>query len=91
MNDGYKAVADLFRSKKSFLVTSHIDPDGDAIGSSLAIYSILKRLGREVKVVLEDFDHDISVFDRERIKELLEETLFADYRIIRRKPIENTI
>ena len=54
MNDGYKAVADLFRSKKSFLVTSHIDPDGDAIGSSLAIYSILKRLGREVKVVLED-------------------------------------
>lgn len=36
----------------SFLITAHIRPDGDAIGSQLALYQILKRLGK--KVVIQD-------------------------------------
>ncbi len=54
MSDAYKAIAEIFRSKGTFVVTSHIDPDGDAIGCILTIYSVLKRLGKSVNVVLED-------------------------------------
>jgi phosphoesterase RecJ-like protein len=54
MEKAYRAIADLVRRSSSFLITSHIDPDGDAIGSALAIASVLRRLGKSVKVVLED-------------------------------------
>jgi phosphoesterase RecJ-like protein len=35
----------------SFLLTTHINPDGDAIGSEMALYYYLKRLGKQVEVV----------------------------------------
>lgn len=34
----------------SFIVASHVDPEGDAIGSSLALYYALKGLGKKVCV-----------------------------------------
>ncbi|MCX7991366.1 MAG: bifunctional oligoribonuclease/PAP phosphatase NrnA [Proteobacteria bacterium] len=37
-------------SCNSFIVASHIDPEGDAIGSSLAIYFALRDLGKKVCV-----------------------------------------
>jgi phosphoesterase RecJ-like protein len=54
MKDTYRAIADIVENSDSFLITSHIDPDGDAVGSALAICSILKRLGKGAKVILED-------------------------------------
>ena len=33
-----------------FLVASHINPDGDAIGSSLALALALKKMGKDVVV-----------------------------------------
>jgi inosine-uridine nucleoside N-ribohydrolase len=48
-----KKVADILRQKNSFLVVSHKNPDGDAIGSSLALYNVLKELGKEVYVEVE--------------------------------------
>jgi bifunctional oligoribonuclease and PAP phosphatase NrnA len=37
-----------------FLVTTHIDPDGDAIGSVLAVYYALKALRKEISIYLTD-------------------------------------
>jgi phosphoesterase RecJ-like protein len=54
MEETYRAIADLIRNSHSFLITSHIDPDGDAVGSALAIFSVLKRLDKSVKVVFEE-------------------------------------
>lgn len=34
------------------VITAHISPDGDAVGSSLALYHILKDMGKEVTIVL---------------------------------------
>lgn len=34
------------------IVTTHTNPDGDAIGSSLAMYHFLKGIGKEVKVIV---------------------------------------
>jgi phosphoesterase RecJ-like protein len=38
----------FFSDKSHFLLISHIDPDGDCIGSSLALGEFLKRLGKTV-------------------------------------------
>ena len=45
-----KRVADILKQKHSFLIVSHKNPDGDAVGSSLALYSMLKELNKEVYV-----------------------------------------
>jgi len=36
------------------MITSHIRPDGDGLGSGLALYWILKSLGKDAEVVLHD-------------------------------------
>ena len=54
MDETYRKIADLIRASKTFIVTSHIAPDGDAIGCQLAIYSVLNRLGKNVRVISED-------------------------------------
>lgn len=48
------ALLERFRSHPRFLITSHARPDGDAIGSVLALAEILDQLGRECIVVLAD-------------------------------------
>jgi len=48
------ALLERFRSHPRFLITSHARPDGDAIGSVLAMAEILDQLGRESVIVLAD-------------------------------------
>src|SRR5437588_9887169 len=40
--------------RRKFLLTSHARPDGDAIGSVLALSQILQAIGKEVDVILHD-------------------------------------
>jgi phosphoesterase RecJ-like protein len=47
-------MADEIRRRQRFVVTSHARPDGDAIGSSLAMAFALEQLGKNVRVVLRD-------------------------------------
>ncbi len=42
------------RRHKSFLLSCHVLPEGDAIGSLLAMESLLKRLGKKTMVVAQD-------------------------------------
>jgi phosphoesterase RecJ-like protein len=44
----------LIRRSKSFLIAGHINPEGDSIGSSLALALGLKKLGKEVHVISSD-------------------------------------
>ncbi len=41
-------VADVLRRGQRFLVTMHQDPDGDALGASLAVACALREMGKEV-------------------------------------------
>ncbi|MFH1511937.1 MAG: bifunctional oligoribonuclease/PAP phosphatase NrnA [Bacillota bacterium] len=41
------------RAARSVCVFPHIDPDGDALGSALALRSLITRLGKPAKVVLD--------------------------------------
>jgi phosphoesterase RecJ-like protein len=52
--DELKKIAKVIRENKSFFITSHIRPDGDSIGSQLALKRILERLGKEVTLVNHD-------------------------------------
>ncbi len=43
-----KAAASLIRKSKSVIITCHVNPDGDSIGSLLALGMGLKKLGKKV-------------------------------------------
>ena len=45
-----RAVADIFKANRKFFLATHINPDGDAIGSSVALAMALKAMGKEVTV-----------------------------------------
>ena len=51
--DGMHAVMEVIRHHKRFLVSSHLNPEGDALGSALALASLLKRLGKKAMVANE--------------------------------------
>ncbi len=42
---------DLIRDNRDFLIVTHINPEGDAIGSSLALALGLKKIGKGVSVI----------------------------------------
>ncbi len=39
---------EAIRANRRFIVSSHINPEGDALGSAIAVSSLLKRLGKQV-------------------------------------------
>ena len=46
---------------KKVVIVSHVNPDGDAIGSSLAFYFFLKKFGKDVKIIIpNDFPSFLS-------------------------------
>jgi phosphoesterase RecJ-like protein len=47
-------VVELIERKNRFLITSHVRPDGDGIGSGLALYWVLCNLGKDAAVILRD-------------------------------------
>jgi bifunctional oligoribonuclease and PAP phosphatase NrnA len=47
-------ICDAIHARKRFLITSHARPDGDSIGSQLAMAYALEALGKEVRLVNAD-------------------------------------
>ena len=54
MTDPSQQIAELLRSQNNFLVLTHYRPDGDAIGSQLALVLLLKGLGKTVEAWNDD-------------------------------------
>ncbi|HEY6332034.1 MAG TPA: bifunctional oligoribonuclease/PAP phosphatase NrnA [Blastocatellia bacterium] len=48
------SVVELIERKQCFMITSHIRPDGDGLGSGLALYWMLQKLGKHATVILKD-------------------------------------
>lgn len=54
----YAEIKEILKCGRKILVVSHVDPDGDAIGSQLAFAAYLKQLGKDVLLVREkDIPH----------------------------------
>lgn len=48
-----KAIKTAIKKNSKFLITSHINPEGDSIGSQVALELLLKRLGKEAVILNE--------------------------------------
>ncbi len=51
---------ELIDSHRTITILSHINPDADAIGTSLGIYTLLKAYGRQVEVA--NYSHDLPQY-----------------------------
>jgi len=49
-----KQTISCIKDSKNFLITSHTNVEGDALGSELAFYRLIKALGKQVTVVNQD-------------------------------------
>jgi len=47
-------ICDAIHARRKFLISSHARPDGDSIGSQLAMYYALEALGKEARIVNAD-------------------------------------
>ncbi|MHB8482099.1 MAG: DHH family phosphoesterase [Nitrospiria bacterium] len=58
MNQNVKKIMDkairAIKKYQKFMVTTHCNPEGDALGSSLALALFLKQLGKNARVVIHD-------------------------------------
>jgi phosphoesterase RecJ-like protein len=62
----WKETIKLIESYDSFLVTTHINPDGDAIGSEFALKHFLEELGKDAVIVnSSETPENLSFLDRE--------------------------
>lgn len=74
-----RAVAERMFAGSRFLITAHRNPDGDALGSSLALQGILRVMGKEATVVVRDSFHRAlrNIPGAEEV--IVSDTLPADY------------
>jgi phosphoesterase RecJ-like protein len=49
--DAFRRIVDEIRRRQRFVISSHVRPDGDAIGSQLAMAYALRHLGKQVRIV----------------------------------------
>jgi phosphoesterase RecJ-like protein len=54
MSPDLKKAAACIKKHKNFLITSHTNLEGDALGSELAFYRLLKKLGKGATIINED-------------------------------------
>ena len=54
MSDACRQISELLRSQNTFLVLTHHRPDGDAVGSQLALLLLLKDLGKTAEAWNDD-------------------------------------
>jgi len=54
LKSAWGTVLDLVEKNRVFLLTTHVNPDGDGLGAESALYCALKNLGKKVLVVNHD-------------------------------------
>ncbi|NWG26941.1 MAG: DHH family phosphoesterase, partial [Ignavibacteriaceae bacterium] len=47
----FDKLADIIINNQSFLITTHVNPDADAIGSEIAFYKLTKLLGKKSRII----------------------------------------
>ncbi len=53
-NDSLSAICQALKKKDNFLFASHVNPEGDAVASVLALESLLRRIGKKTMIACED-------------------------------------
>ncbi len=72
-------IVSLINNNQEFILTSHVNPDGDSIGSEIALYLYLKSLGKNARVLNYSPTPDNYTFlDKDRVIEQFDESKHAD-------------
>lgn len=94
-----KLIIDIIKRFKKIVIVSHVNPDGDALGSSLALYHLAKKMGAESKVIIpNDYPsflswmpgiHDVLIYDKNtelasRIMSEADLFCFLDFNVVSR-------
>ncbi|MBW7841441.1 MAG: bifunctional oligoribonuclease/PAP phosphatase NrnA [Ignavibacterium sp.] len=78
MIDFFK-LKEIVLSNNSFLLTTHVNPDADAIGSETAFYYLLKKLGKEVFIINHSATpYNMEFFNKDKIIHKYDENLHKD-------------
>jgi bifunctional oligoribonuclease and PAP phosphatase NrnA len=93
----FNELLSIFKSNKTFLITSHVNPDADAIGSELAIAGILDQLGKKYFILntsstpytlqFLDPNNIVTKFEEEKHAEIFNEidvSIFLDLNSVNR-------
>ena len=76
----FKKLTDIITANQSFLITTHVNPDADAIGSEVAFYKILKMLRKECKIINHsDIPYNLMFLDSENLIEKYNPALHNDF------------
>lgn len=57
----HKEVIDIIKNSTNIAIVTHESPDGDAIGSSTAMYLILKKLNKEADLIIKEYSNVFNV------------------------------
>ena len=72
----FAKLADIITGNHSFLITTHVNPDADAIGSEIAFQILLKNLGKKIVVINHSLTpYNLKFLDKENVIEKYDEKL----------------
>jgi len=66
----FQKLANIISANQSFLITTHVNPDADAIGSEIAFSIILKLMGKDFKIINHsETPYNLLFLDTEKVIE----------------------
>ncbi|MFA7227850.1 MAG: bifunctional oligoribonuclease/PAP phosphatase NrnA [Melioribacteraceae bacterium] len=78
MND-LSSLKKIIDGHDSFILSTHVNPDADALGSELGFYFILKKLGKKVRIINHSATpYNLEFLDDEKIIEKYDESVHND-------------
>lgn len=70
MKSHFTALKKIIDDHRSFLLSTHVNPDADALGSELAFYLILRKLGKKARIVNHSATpYNLEFLDEEKVIE----------------------
>lgn len=51
--EAIELASDAIKATRKAIITTHVNPDGDAIGSALALYNALRQLGKQAEIIID--------------------------------------
>jgi bifunctional oligoribonuclease and PAP phosphatase NrnA len=66
----FNRLKNILLENNSFLITTHVNPDADAIGSEIALYNILRENGKQIRIVNHSMTpYNLVFLDKENVIE----------------------
>jgi len=72
----YQKLTDIITNNQSFLITTHVNPDADAIGSEIAFHKLLNMLGKKSRIINHSSTpYNLEFLDSDKIIEKFDESI----------------